>query len=107
LWAVRSTREYPGNISKIVVKAEESQRDIEDTLNGIGKLNEPAPAIASAAQHKAAPRCETPLANLIQGSIRNMTNEIPAEGKVAALSVSALALQFDCIYPWFLNVSLR
>ena len=80
--AIHSTQESADNISKIVVKAEESRKNLEDTLVQIGRVNDSVQAIAAAAQQQSASSNEiSESASLIQGSISNLTNEISAVGK--------------------------
>jgi methyl-accepting chemotaxis protein len=83
--AIRSTHDSADSISKIVVKAEESRKHLEDTLVEVGRVNESVQAIAAAAQEQAASSNEiSESANLIHSSIGNLTNEISAVGRAAA-----------------------
>jgi methyl-accepting chemotaxis protein len=83
--AIQSTHESADNISKIVVKAEESRRNLEDTLVQIGKVNDSVQAIAAAAQQQAASSNEiSESASLIQASIGNLTSDISAVGSSTA-----------------------
>ncbi|MDR1514657.1 MAG: methyl-accepting chemotaxis protein [Synergistaceae bacterium] len=83
--AIRSTHDSAAEISKIVVKAEESRKHLEDTLIEIGRVNDSVQAIAAAAEQQSASSNEiSESANLIHGSVSNLTNEISAVGKAAA-----------------------
>jgi methyl-accepting chemotaxis protein len=89
--AILSAHESANNILKIVVKAEESRKSLEDTLVEIGKVNESVQTIAAAAQEQAASSNEiSEAANLTRNSISDLTNEISAVGKAAAETLAVV-----------------
>ncbi|MDR3354455.1 MAG: methyl-accepting chemotaxis protein [Synergistaceae bacterium] len=83
--AILSAHESASGILKIVEKAEESRKNLKDTLFEIDKVNESVQAIAAAAQQQAASSNEiSEAANITRNSISDLADEISAVGKAAA-----------------------
>jgi methyl-accepting chemotaxis protein len=89
--AIVSAQESADDILKIVVKAEESRKNLDDTLLEIGKVNDSVQAIAAAAEQQAASSNEiSEAANLTRDSIGNLASEISAVGKAAAETLAVV-----------------
>jgi methyl-accepting chemotaxis protein len=88
--AIQSTQNSTGIISRIVSKAEETQKNLEGVLDEIHKVNEAVQSIAAAAEEQAATSSEiSRAANQIRDNVDGLTKEL---SKVSDTSLETAAV---------------
>jgi methyl-accepting chemotaxis protein len=87
--AIKSTQDATDRISGIVSKAEESRKNLEDTLGQTGRVNEAVQSIAAAAQEQAASSNEiSESASRIHESISDLTDELSTVSRTSVETAS-------------------